>query len=195
MRSDIPPDTVRGSGWTFGTSRKRLPSHLPNSIHDRFIKWPSQGKAVENASKKVNQAARFTRLWLPDHDPSVGQVPLWLTIHDPVPSVGRVPELDQGQDQRISFGAPGFGAIRDARKDQNDRTVKPMTGAPKIGFSSYSAPDKGVLDRIRRTRSEVRTGNTQASRSGWRPGGSRRRRRWLQGQKRHRAGPDRAGRV
>jgi hypothetical protein len=71
MRSDIPPDTVRGSGWTFGTLRPMAPSHLPQNIHDRFIKCPSQGKAVENASKKVNQAARFTRLWLPYHDPSV----------------------------------------------------------------------------------------------------------------------------
>jgi hypothetical protein len=38
-------------------------------VYTRFTKWPSRGKAVENASKKVNPAARFAALWLPDHDP------------------------------------------------------------------------------------------------------------------------------
>ncbi|MGD9920558.1 MAG: hypothetical protein AB7V13_03800 [Pseudorhodoplanes sp.] len=71
MRPDIPPDTVRGSRGTFGTPLEQwLPKPSPWSIHTRFTTWLSQGKAVENASKKVNPGARFTRLWLPDHDPS-----------------------------------------------------------------------------------------------------------------------------
>ncbi len=34
-----------------------------------------------------------------------------------------------------------------------------MTGAPKIGFSSYSAPDKGVLIVFAGLGSEIRAGN------------------------------------
>ena len=134
------------------------------SIHTRFTKWPSRGKAVENASKKVNPAARFTALWLPDHDPGADKVPLWLTGL-PAATFGGI--FRSARRRKIgpegcaisvcAAAQPRKGGNRPAFRDTN-RTMNLCLALQDWIFNRFCA-GQGRSDRFRRPGREIRQGD------------------------------------